>query len=79
MLVIPGRVARNSAGQEFCGAAAWWHGRQVLAVLDWGRKIDYTVRIWRERKQYIVHAMPLDVSTASWKRSLRDGSDEWDG
>jgi len=71
MLVIPGRVARNSARLR--------HGRQVLAVLDWGRKIDYTVRIWRERKQYIVHAMALDVSTARWKRSLRDESDEWDG
>ena len=50
-----------------------------MAVLDWGRKVDYTVRIWRERKQYIVHAVPLDVSTAPWKRSLRDGADEWDG
>ena len=27
-------------------------------------KIDYTVQIWREGKQYIAHAMPLDVASA---------------
>ena len=27
-------------------------------------KIDYTVQVWREGKQYIAHAMPLDVASA---------------
>ena len=27
-------------------------------------KIGYTVQIWREGKQYIAHAMPLDVASA---------------
>jgi predicted RNase H-like HicB family nuclease len=26
-------------------------------------KIDYTVQVWREGKQYIAHAMPLDVAS----------------
>ena len=29
-----------------------------------GVKIDYTVQVWREGKQYIAHAMPLDVASA---------------
>lgn len=27
-------------------------------------KIDYTVQLWREGKQYVAHAMPLDVMSA---------------
>jgi len=27
-------------------------------------KIDYTVQVWREGKQYVAHAMPLDVASA---------------
>jgi predicted RNase H-like HicB family nuclease len=27
-------------------------------------KIDYSVQVWREGKQYIAHAMPLDVASA---------------
>ena len=27
-------------------------------------KIDYTVQVWREGKQYIAHAMPLDVASS---------------
>ena len=26
-------------------------------------EIDYTVQIWREGKQFIAHAMPLDVAS----------------
>jgi len=26
--------------------------------------IDYTLQIWREGKQYVAHAMPLDVMSA---------------
>ena len=26
--------------------------------------IDYTVQIWREGKQYVAHAMPLDIMSA---------------
>jgi len=27
-------------------------------------EIDYTVQIWREGKQFIAHAMPLDVASS---------------
>jgi len=27
-------------------------------------KIDYTVQLWREGRQYVAHAMPLDVMSA---------------
>ena len=27
-------------------------------------KIDYTVQVWQERRQYVAHAMPLDVMSA---------------
>ena len=28
--------------------------------------IEYTVQIWQEGKQFIAHAMPLDVMSAGW-------------
>jgi predicted RNase H-like HicB family nuclease len=27
-------------------------------------QIDYTVQIWKEDRQYIAHAMPLDVTSS---------------
>jgi predicted RNase H-like HicB family nuclease len=27
-------------------------------------EIEYTIQIWREGKQYIAHAMPLDVASS---------------
>lgn len=27
-------------------------------------KLDYTVQVWKEGKQYIAHAMPLDVASS---------------
>jgi hypothetical protein len=27
-------------------------------------QIDYTVQIWKERDQFVAHAMPLDVMSA---------------
>ncbi len=27
-------------------------------------KLDYTVQVWREGKQFIAHAMPLDLASA---------------
>jgi predicted RNase H-like HicB family nuclease len=29
-----------------------------------GVKLDYTVQVWKEGRQYIAHAMPLDVASA---------------
>jgi len=27
-------------------------------------RLDYTVQVWKEGKQYIAHAMPLDVASS---------------
>ena len=40
-------------------------------------KIDYTVQVWQEGKQYVAHAMPLDVMScgstpASASQALRE-------
>jgi predicted RNase H-like HicB family nuclease len=40
-------------------------------------KIDYTVQVWREGKQYIAHAMPLDVaSSGETPEGARQAMDE---
>jgi predicted RNase H-like HicB family nuclease len=40
-------------------------------------KIDYAVQVWREGKQYIAHAMPLDVaSSGESPESARQATDE---
>src|SRR5207237_4762472 len=40
-------------------------GQGVYAYVGKIMKIDYTVQIWREGKQYIAHAMPLDVASSA--------------
>ena len=40
-------------------------------------RIDYTVQIWREGKQYVAHAMPLDVtSSGKTPEAARQAVDE---
>jgi predicted RNase H-like HicB family nuclease len=40
-------------------------------------KIDYAVQVWRERNQYIAHAMPLDVaSSGETPEGARQAADE---
>jgi predicted RNase H-like HicB family nuclease len=40
-------------------------------------EIDYTVQIWREGRQYIAHAMPLDVaSSGATPQAARTALDE---
>jgi predicted RNase H-like HicB family nuclease len=29
-----------------------------------GMKLDHTVQVWKEGKQFIAHAMPLDVASS---------------
>src|SRR5258708_18304509 len=40
-------------------------------------QIDYTVQIWKEKDQYVAHAMPLDVmSTGNSPEEARTSVDE---
>jgi predicted RNase H-like HicB family nuclease len=40
-------------------------------------KIDYAVQVWREGKQYIAHAMPLDIaSSGETPEGARQSADE---
>ena len=40
-------------------------------------RIDYTVQVWQEGKQYIAHAMPLDVaSSGDTPEAARQAVDE---
>jgi predicted RNase H-like HicB family nuclease len=40
-------------------------------------KIDYAVQVWRERNQYVAHAMPLDVaSSGETPEGARQAADE---
>lgn len=40
-------------------------------------EIDYTVQIWREGRQFIAHAMPLDVaSSGTTPQAARTALDE---
>ncbi|HUA65247.1 MAG TPA: hypothetical protein VME24_05325 [Alphaproteobacteria bacterium] len=40
-------------------------------------EIDYTVQIWREGRQFIAHAMPLDVaSSGTTSQAARAALDE---
>ncbi|HEY5891626.1 MAG TPA: hypothetical protein VIT91_00210 [Chthoniobacterales bacterium] len=39
--------------------------------------IDYTVQIWKEGRQFVAHAMPLDVaSSESTVEAVREALDE---
>ena len=49
---------RGPHGAAFCVVGIWLRW-QVARV-----KIDYTVSVWREGRQFIGHAMPLDVASA---------------
>lgn len=38
--------------------------RKLRWRVEWHMRIDCTVQLWRERDQYVAHAMPLDLMSA---------------
>ena len=64
------RAIRGDSGQVLCDSG---RAAALPAKIDWKAKADllpvemklgYNVQLWKEGKQYIAHAMPLDVSSS---------------